>query len=105
MANFDLMRRLSIDSGGKIILLVLDGVGGLPLDQAGQTELEAATTPNLDRLAREGQPIPALTPTRPRRHAAGYDPRQMAGLCSSVQACRYRLRVIHCPRGRRADYC
>ncbi len=54
MANFDLMRRLSIDSGGKIVLLVMDGLGGLPLEQDGQTELEAATTPNLDRLAREG---------------------------------------------------
>lgn len=51
MANFDLIRRLVTDEGGRIIMLVLDGVGGLPMTPDGQTELEAASTPNLDRLA------------------------------------------------------
>jgi 2,3-bisphosphoglycerate-independent phosphoglycerate mutase len=54
MANFDLMRRLARREGGKIILLVMDGLGGLPIEAGGQTELEAASTPNLDRLAQEG---------------------------------------------------
>lgn len=54
MANFDLMRRLVTDEGGKIILLVMDGLGGLPITPGGPTELEAANTPNMDRLAREG---------------------------------------------------
>lgn len=54
MADFDLMRRLTLDRGGKILLLVMDGLGGLPREQGGPTELEAAQTPNLDRLAREG---------------------------------------------------
>lgn len=54
MANFDLMRKLAKKDGGKIVLLVMDGLGGLPLTVDGETELEAATTPNLDRLAREG---------------------------------------------------
>jgi len=54
MANFDLMRRLTVEKGGKIVLLVMDGLGGLPREQGGPTELEAAQTPNLDRLAREG---------------------------------------------------
>lgn len=40
--------------GGKIILLVLDGLGGLPLEPTGRTELETARTPHLDRLAAEG---------------------------------------------------
>ena len=31
MANFDLMRRLTENKGGKILLLVMDGLGGLPL--------------------------------------------------------------------------
>ena len=54
MANFELMRRLTEDKGGKILLLVMDGLGGLPMTPAGLTELEAADTPNLDRLAKEG---------------------------------------------------
>jgi 2,3-bisphosphoglycerate-independent phosphoglycerate mutase len=54
MANFDLMRRLTVDEGGKIIMLVMDGLGGLPREQGGLTELETASTPNMDRLAREG---------------------------------------------------
>ncbi len=37
------------------MLLVLDGLGGLPHQSHGLTELEAARTPNLDQLAREGQ--------------------------------------------------
>jgi 2,3-bisphosphoglycerate-independent phosphoglycerate mutase len=40
--------------GEKIVLLVMDGLGGLPLEPGGQTELEAAQTPNLDRMAFEG---------------------------------------------------
>ena len=40
--------------GDKIVLLVMDGLGGLPLTPTGQTELETAQTPNLDQMAREG---------------------------------------------------
>ncbi|MDX2162156.1 MAG: 2,3-bisphosphoglycerate-independent phosphoglycerate mutase [bacterium] len=54
MANFDLMRRLTVEEGGKIVLLVMDGLGGLPMTPGGFTELEAANTPNMDKLAREG---------------------------------------------------
>ena len=46
------MRELSVETDSKIVLLVLDGLGGLPMDPSGgQTELEAASTPNLDDLA------------------------------------------------------
>lgn len=82
MANFDLMRRLVTESGGKIVLLVMDGLGGLPVALDGPTELEAASTPNLDRLAREGSvglSIPVargITPGSGPAHLAmfGYDP-------------------------------
>jgi 2,3-bisphosphoglycerate-independent phosphoglycerate mutase len=82
MANFDLMRRLAKDSGGKIVLLVMDGLGGLPLEAEGPTELEVASTPILDRLAREGSnglSIPigrGIEPGSGPAHLAlfGYDP-------------------------------
>ncbi|MEW6637936.1 MAG: 2,3-bisphosphoglycerate-independent phosphoglycerate mutase [Actinomycetota bacterium] len=49
--DLDLMRELSVKTDSKIVLLVLDGLGGLPMEPGGPTELEAASTPNLDRLA------------------------------------------------------
>ncbi|MBC7224307.1 MAG: phosphoglycerate mutase, partial [Anaerolineae bacterium] len=52
--TFALMRELHQPSPGKILLLVMDGLGGLPLEPGGLTELETAHTPNLDRLATEG---------------------------------------------------
>jgi 2,3-bisphosphoglycerate-independent phosphoglycerate mutase len=82
MANFELTKRLATEEGGKIIFLVMDGLGGLPLQAEGETELEAATTPNLDRLAREGStglsiPIArGIEPGSGPGHLAlfGYDP-------------------------------
>jgi len=82
MANFDLMRRLATIDGGKIILLVMDGLGGLPREQGGLTELEAANTPNMNSLAREGSTglsIPVTRGVAPGSGPAhlglfGYDP-------------------------------
>ena len=54
MTDLDLMKNLTQKADTKIILLVMDGLGGLPREVGGPTELEAADTPNLDRLAREG---------------------------------------------------
>lgn len=51
--EFGLMEELN-KPGGKIVLLVMDGLGGLPMEPGGKTELESAQTPNLDRLAAEG---------------------------------------------------
>src|ERR671913_18614 len=49
--DLDLMRELSVKTNSKIVLLILDGLGGLPMDPPGPTELEAANAPNLDSLA------------------------------------------------------
>jgi 2,3-bisphosphoglycerate-independent phosphoglycerate mutase len=54
MTDLDLMKTLTQKADTKIVLLVMDGLGGLPREVGGPTELEAADTPNLDRLAREG---------------------------------------------------
>lgn len=51
----DVIRGLSKKTESKIVLVVLDGVGGLPLTLNGDTELMTAQTPNLDKLAGESQ--------------------------------------------------
>ena len=42
----ELTRKLQKNNGSKIVLLVGDGLGGLPLEPGGKTELETAKTPN-----------------------------------------------------------
>ncbi|HLA80352.1 MAG TPA: cofactor-independent phosphoglycerate mutase, partial [Thermoleophilia bacterium] len=39
----------------RYVVLIMDGASGLAVEELdGRTSLEAAATPNLDRLAREG---------------------------------------------------
>ena len=80
--NLDLVRELAVSTDSRIILLVLDGLGGLPMDPFGRTELEAANTPNLDSLAARSdlglsRPVAAgVSPGSGPGHLAlfGYDP-------------------------------
>ncbi|MBN1863057.1 MAG: 2,3-bisphosphoglycerate-independent phosphoglycerate mutase [Dehalococcoidales bacterium] len=82
MDSLELIKSLSQPSPAKIVLLVLDGLGGLPHPETGKTELETALTPNLDCLATEGvsglaeMVSPGITPGSGAGHLAlfGYDP-------------------------------
>jgi 2,3-bisphosphoglycerate-independent phosphoglycerate mutase len=82
MTIHDLIRELREPAASKIVLLVADGLGGLPLEPGGKTELESARTPNLDALAREGVTglsvpvLPGITPGSGPGHLGlfGYDP-------------------------------
>ncbi|AWN22413.1 phosphoglycerate mutase [Deinococcus irradiatisoli] len=51
----DTIRELAKKTDEKILMVVLDGVGGLPMALGGDTELATAKTPNLDALAAESQ--------------------------------------------------
>lgn len=80
----ELIQELLEPNTTKIVLLVADGLGGLPLEAGGKTELESARTPNLDALAREGvcglsiPVLPGITPGSGPGHLGlfGYDPLQ-----------------------------
>jgi 2,3-bisphosphoglycerate-independent phosphoglycerate mutase len=84
MIRLEQIRELAISSPSKIVMLIIDGIGGLPDPRTGKTELETAKTPNLDRLAKEGicgliDPVSSgITPGSAPGHLAlfGYDPFQ-----------------------------
>ena len=82
MIGFEEIRKLAQVTPSRILLLVMDGVGGLPHPDTGKTELETANTPNLDHLAAEGicgmtcTVSPGITPGSAPGHMSlfGYDP-------------------------------
>lgn len=82
MDMHQLTRELQTQNDSKIVLLVADGLGGLPQHPGGLTELEMANTPNLDRLAELGIsggsiPVkPGISPGSGPGHLGlfGYDP-------------------------------
>jgi 2,3-bisphosphoglycerate-independent phosphoglycerate mutase len=82
MDHIELMKKLHQKADTKLIMLVVDGIGGLPMNPEGLTELEAAFTPNLNQLAAESMcgmstpVIPGITPGSGPGHLSlfGFDP-------------------------------
>lgn len=82
LTEHELIRELAEQNTTKIVMLVADGLGGLPIEAGGKTELETAATPNLDRLAAIGTSgsslpvLPGITPGSGPGHLGlfGYDP-------------------------------
>lgn len=86
MLSLEQLKEITRQSDSKIVLLVIDGLGGLPRPETGKTELETAHTPNLAELANKGNcgltdPVsPGITPGSAPGHFAlfGYDPIKFA---------------------------
>ncbi len=82
MDYLDLVKELAVETDSKIVMLIMDGLGGLPREPGGPTELASANTPNMDELATKSSlglldPIaPGITPGSGPGHLAlfGYDP-------------------------------
>ena len=86
MLSLEQLKEITRQSDSKIVLLVIDGLGGLPRPETGKTELESAHIPNLAELANKGNcgltdPVsPGITPGSAPGHLAlfGYDPIKFA---------------------------
>jgi 2,3-bisphosphoglycerate-independent phosphoglycerate mutase len=82
LMDLKIIQELAQPTASKIVMVVLDGIGGLPQQAGGPTELAAAQTPNLDQLAAQSAlglltPVyPGLAPGSGPGHLAlfGYDP-------------------------------
>ena len=80
----DLIAPLVVPNTTKIVLLSLDGLGGLPRPETGRSELETARLPHLSKLAEEAacglirHVAPGITPGSGPGHLGlfGYDPIQ-----------------------------
>jgi len=82
MNTHKVIRELATENESKIVLVVADGLGGLPVKTGEETELGSSRTPNLDRLARSNVcglsiPVfPGIAPGSGPGHLGlfGYDP-------------------------------
>ncbi|MBE0585031.1 MAG: phosphoglycerate mutase, partial [Desulfofustis sp.] len=110
---FDYITDLLEKSNKKIVLLIMDGVGGLPIEAGGKTELETARTPNMDRLATEGSlgrtiPVrPGVTPGSGPAHLSlfGYDPIEYQVGRGALEACGIGEKIVLGDVAVRCNFC
>jgi len=82
MIDLEQLHDCYVSTSSKIVLLVVDGLGGLAHPDTGKSELETANTPNLDAMAQQSAcglttpVIPGVAPGSGPGHLAlfGYDP-------------------------------
>ncbi len=82
MIDFPYLSDICRQTDSKIVMLVVDGLGGLPDPATGKSELETADMPSLDALARQSScglttpVLPGVTPGSGPGHMSlfGYDP-------------------------------
>ena len=82
MIDLEVLRDCYISSPSKIVMLVVDGLGGLARPESGLSELETAVIPNLDAMAQKSAcglttpVLPGVAPGSGPGHLSlfGYDP-------------------------------
>jgi 2,3-bisphosphoglycerate-independent phosphoglycerate mutase len=100
-ARLALLRRLAVAADTRLLLVVIDGLGGLPTSGGGLTELEAARTPHLDALADAGtlglltMVAPGIIPGSGPGHLAllGFDPLEVRAARGVLEALGSGLRL------------
>jgi len=110
----DLYSELTLKPSGKLVLLVLDGLGDLATREQGYlTPLEAAVTPNLDSLAKDSAqgrmtPVaPGITPGSGPGHLGlfGYDPMEFQVGRGVIEALGLGLELKAGDVAARANFC
>lgn len=113
MDMHQLTQSLKTSNDSKIVMLVADGLGGLPQEAGGPTELEAAKTPNLDALAVKSVlggsiPVkPGITPGSGPGHLGlfGYDPIQYTIGRGALEATGIGFELQHGDVAIRCNFC
>jgi len=111
--SHELFSQLKQSNDSKLVLLVADGLGGLPLEKGGLTELETAKTPNLDALVSANTcgaatlVAPGVTPGSGPGHLAlfGLDPLEFAIGRGVLEALGVDLELNHGDVAIRGNFC